>query len=150
MTRWTNPFRDLMEMQERMNRLLEETERRGMDFEREDVAAAVWRPAADLIETKTHVLLLVELPGVAREQMRLDLDRGRLTLQGERPVPADIEGIGKGQGHIRERVYGPFSRTFDLPAHVDEEKIEAIFKAGVLMVRIPKDDPQKARRVEIG
>lgn len=108
--------------------------------------ASVWRPVADISETDKEYLVKTELPGVKKEDVRISLQDGVLTISGERKV----EDEQKGENRVRvERFYGSFSRSFVLPDNVDTQGIRAESKEGMLLVHIPKKAPTKPEPVKI-
>lgn len=127
--RW-DPFRDLLTIQHRLERL--------------STGPQGWTPAVDLCETATAFILTAELPGVTREQIRLDIRDGRLTLQGRREARVSCE-----QYHQVERGHGEFSRSFALPQAVDSTNISADMRDGVLTIIVPKAPEAGPRRVEV-
>src|SRR5215213_7326900 len=119
-----NPLQDLMVLQDRMNRLFEdatqrrnsaETER-GDDFERAD-----WTPASDIYETESGYLIAMDLPGIDREALEIDIDDNRLIVKGTRAV-------AESRQHRTERPRGKFLRTYSVPGSVDQGKIAAEYK----------------------
>jgi len=143
-----NPIRDLMTLQDRMNRLFEEAAVRnqggGEENERDlSMERADWHPAADVLETEADFVLALDLPGVERGALKVDLDEDRLTVSGERRAEGG-ESLRRS-----ERPAGRFARSFTLPSVVDRERITADYKDGVLRLRLPKRVEQQARRVEI-
>ena len=137
-----NPLQDLMVLQDRMNRLFEDaTQRRantdtGTEFERTD-----WTPAADIYETESGYLIAIDLPGITRDAVQIDLDENRLVVKGTRVVEESR--------HRSERPRGKFMRTFSIPGSVDQAGIGADYKDGVLQIRLPKRQEQKAQRIAI-
>lgn len=104
-----------------------------------------WTPAVDLLETAEHYTVLVELPGLRRDDIQIQLRDGRLTISGvrrEREAPLE-------QVHRIERGHGQFSRTFQLPVPVDAERITADLRDGVLVVKCPKATDGPMRRIHI-
>jgi HSP20 family protein len=146
MTQRWDPLRDLVTLQDRMNRLFrdaaEKRERAGAEGDEQDVESADWFPAADIYETEREYTIAVDLPGIERDALEISLDNDRLTLRGERKLEAE------GQ-HRLERPQGRFLRRFGVPGTVDQKAIAAEYKDGVLRVRLPKRKEQKSRRVEI-
>lgn len=127
-----------------MNRLFEDaTQRRTRDesesdqFERGD-----WTPHADVYEAESSFVIAMDVPGISREALELELDDNRLIIKGSR----EIEELKQ---HRTERPHGRFVRTFSVPASVDQAKIGAEYKDGVLQVTLPKRKEPKAQRVEI-
>ncbi len=145
MSQQWNPLQDLMVLQDRMNRLFEDaTQRRnqtettaGDDFERAD-----WTPAADIYETETGYLIAMDLPGIDREGLEIDVDENRLIVRGTRAV-------SELKQHRAERPRGKFLRTFSVPGSVDQSKIGADYKDGVLQIRLPKRSEQKPKKIDI-
>jgi HSP20 family protein len=141
-----DPIRDLVSLQDHMNRLFREaTERRARGDEEEsdhDIERADWVPLADVSQTESEYVVAVDLPGIDRSALEISLDDDRLTIRGERVLE------NEGQQRV-ERPRGRFLRKFAVPATVDQKAIAAEYKDGVLRVRLPKRKEQKSRRVEI-
>jgi HSP20 family protein len=105
-----------------------------------------WHPPMDLVETEDHFVLRADLPGVAEDDVKVELEDNVLTISGERRHEEEVK---KG-GFLRvERATGVFARTLTLPEGVDADAVEASFDKGVLEVRIPKPEQRKPRRVAI-
>jgi HSP20 family protein len=114
-------------------------ELRSRDFE--------WAPAADISETDTEYLVKAELPGVKREDVKVTLDDGVLTIEGERKLEKEDKSE---KTHRVERFHGTFSRSFGLPEDADAAAVRADSKDGVLNVHIPKTRVEKkSKAVEI-
>jgi len=142
--RW-DPLRDLVTLQDRMNRLFQEAADKrahGAQESEQEIERADWIPLADIYETEKEYIIVVDLPGIERDALEISLDNDRLTIGGVR-APED-----EGQ-HRRERPAGRFLRKFGVPATVDQKAIAAEYKDGVLRLRLPKRKEQKARKVEI-
>ena len=141
--RW-DPFRDLSIMQERMNRMFEDAGRgwRGD----EPSATTTWSPAVDIYETENEIQVQAELPGVERKDIALNLEKNVLTLKGERRFEKETK---QENYHRIERAYGGFSRSFSIPAIVDEEKIRAEYKDGILKIALPKKEQVKPKQIAI-
>src|SRR5690349_8457700 len=144
MSQW-NPLQDLMVLQDRMNRLFEDaTQRRtqaseggGDEFERAD-----WTPAADIYETETGYSIAIDLPGIKRDALEIDIDDNRLLIKGTRV-------IDDSRSRRNERPRGKFFRSFTVPASIDQGRIGAEYKDGVLQVHLPKRAEQKAQKIEV-
>jgi HSP20 family protein len=140
-----NPLQDLVQLQERMNRLFEDvTQHRshgeadgGDELERPD-----WYPAADVYERDLEFIIAIDLPGIDRNALKLDVDENRLVVRGERRLE-------KAKGARTERQSGTFLRTFGVPAAVDQNKISANYKDGVLEIHLPRQTVTPRQRVEI-
>jgi HSP20 family protein len=145
MAQYWDPLRDLVALQDRMNRLFDEAAHRRAreeDEEGAEIERADWTPAADVYNLEDQYLIVVDLPGVTREALDISLNNDRLFIRGER-LP-DVE-----QQARAERPFGMFLRKFGLPPTVDQKSISAQYKDGVLRVRLPKRKEQKQQRVEI-
>ena len=142
--RW-NPLRELEEMSERLNRFLgRKDDRRSND--RELMTVADWAPSVDISETDEAFHIAVELPEVKKEDVRITVDNGILTLQGERTQEREEKDR---KIHRIERSYGRFVRSFSLPGIVDDTKVRAEFKNGVLYLDLPKSEKAKPKAVEV-
>jgi HSP20 family protein len=145
MSQQWNPLQDLMVLQDRMNRLFEDaTQRRnqteagaGDEFERAD-----WTPASDIYETDSGYLIALDLPGINRDALEIDIDDNRLVVKGTR-------AIAESRQHRTERPRGKFLRTYSVPGSVDQAKIAAEYKDGVLQISLPKQTEQKPKRIDI-
>jgi HSP20 family protein len=106
-----------------------------------------WVPAMDLVEAEDHFLLKADLPGLAEDDVAIEVQDNVLTVSGERKT----EHERKERGWYRlERSFGRFSRSLTLPEGVNAEAIDASFDKGVLEIRIPKPEERKPRRISIG
>ena len=143
--RWWDPMRDLSSIQEKMNQLFEDTLSRTRGRE-EGLGTGMWTPAVDIYETAESVVVKAELPGLAREQVGIEVKDGVLTLKGERKVEKEVK---EENYHRVERAYGTFLRSFSLPASVDQEKISATLKDGVLEVRLGKREQAKPKQIQV-
>lgn len=112
----------------------------------ETMAAVEWVPRVDIAETDTAYLIKAEIPGVNKEDVKITVDDGILTISGERREEKEEKNK---KFHRVERIYGKFSRSFTLPDNVDESKIDAEFKDGVLTLTIPKTEKAKPKAVEV-
>ena len=109
----------------------------------EDTAAARWSPTADISETDTEYLIRAELPAVPKEAIKVEIEGGVLTLEGERKYQTEEK---KEKYHRMESFQGRFSRAFTLPDNVDAGSIRAESKDGVLTVHLPKRRPRRRSR----
>jgi len=143
MSQW-NPLQDLVVLQDRMNRLFEDAtqrrtqaDERGDEFERAD-----WTPAADIYETDSGYSIAIDLPGINREALEIGIDDNRLLIKGTRV-------IDDSRSRRNERPRGKFLRSFTVPASVEQSRIGADYKDGVLQIRLPKRAEQKAQKIEV-
>ena len=144
-TRW-DPFRDLGILQERMNRVFEDAAVRGWKND-EPSATTSWSPAVDIYETDSEIMVQAELPGVDRKDIALQLENNVLTLKGDRRFEKETN---QENYHRIERSYGAFSRAFTIPTIVDEDKIRADYRDGILKIALPKKQQVKAKQIKIG
>lgn len=143
MSQQWNPLQDLMVLQDRMNRLFEDATQRRSQTEADDqFERADWTPAADIYENESAYLIALDLPGIDREALEIDVEDNRLLVRGTRT-------ISESKQHRIERPRGKFLRTFSVPGSVDQSKIGAEFKDGVLHVRLPKRTEQKPKKIDI-
>lgn len=142
--RW-DPFRDLLSLQDRMDRLFEENVTRNNVFE-EALTTGIWSPVVDIYETDEKVIIKVELPGMTKSDVVIEINENNLVLRGERKFQKDIR---EENYHCIERSYGTFSRSFALPDTVDRDNVVANFVEGILEITIPKVKDAKPRQIEI-
>jgi len=139
-----DPLRDLLSIQDRMNRLFEQTLSRSRA--EEGITASTWSPAVDIYETPETIIMKADLPGLSREDIEIQIGDNTLTLRGERRFAKDVQQ----ENYLRiERAYGAFQRNFTLPATVQQEKIRAIFRDGVLELTLPKAEEAKPKKIAI-
>lgn len=142
-----DPLRDLVVLQDRMNRLFEDANQRrtrGAEAAHAEMQNADWMPPADINEVDHEYVVALDLPGIDRSLLELNVDGDQLSVRGDRSLADARETQLRG-----ERPRGKFSRTFAVPASVDQERIEAEYKDGVLYIHLPKRAEQRAQRVEI-
>lgn len=144
--RWTDPFRDIAVLQDRMNRLFGDYPERAQPRE-EGLETGIWMPNVDIYETKDAICVRAELPGINRDAVHVEVKEGVLTLRGERKFEKEVE---EESYHRIERSYGTFHRSFTLPSTVDAQKVTARMKDGVLEVDLPKQEQAKPRKIAIG
>lgn len=105
-----------------------------------------WAPSANISETDTEYRIRAELPAIKREDVKVTIDQGMITIQGERKQEKELTGE---KFHRVESMYGSFARSFSVPDNVDEKSIRADAKDGVLTVHLPKTKLEKAKAIEI-
>lgn len=144
--RW-EPFRDLMGLQDRMNRLFDESFR-GIPRGSEDdwSLGGSWAPLVDIYEHEGNIVLKAELPGLQPKDVDVRVENNVLTLRGQRQFSDEVK---REQYHRVERAYGSFSRSFTLPSVIDTEKIRAEFKDGVLRLTLPTREEAKPKQIAI-
>jgi HSP20 family protein len=144
LARW-NPARDIMQMREEMEHLFNQLTGRG-DGEEASWGRGMWAPPVDIYETDDAFMLKAELPGFSKDDVQIELHDNRLTLRGERKQETEVK---EEQYHRRERAYGSFQRSFQLPTAIDPERVMASFKDGILELRLPKSEKAKPKRIAI-
>ena len=144
-TRW-DPFRDLMSIQNELNRLFGRTYGGAEGGTSTAGAASAWVPPLDVYETQDRFVLHVELPGIDASTVELSIEDSTLTIRGERGF---YEGVPEEAFHRVERRYGPFARQVTLPANANPEGVQATYDRGVLTVEVPKAEEAKPRKIEI-
>lgn len=145
LTRW-DPFKDLQTLQERMNRLFNEGVGR-LAGRSDEVFGGNWVPCVDIYEEDHEFVVLAELPGLDIKDIDLQVQENVLTLKGERRrLEKEIQ---KERYHRLERSYGSFQRSFTLPNIVDQEKVTAKLKNGVLELRISKQEKAKPKQIQV-
>mgnify|MGYP001159251806 CR=1 FL=1 len=139
-----DPLRDFGSLQERINRLFDDTLRASEGDE--ELMRGAWAPAVDIHETEDGYAVTADLPGVKKEDIEVDLKNGTLTIKGEKK----FEERTPKENFIRiERSYGKFVRSFVLPNNVEPDKIKAVFKDGTLQLQIPKKEEAKPKQIKI-
>ncbi len=133
-----DPVRDLLTLQERMNRLFEESLARGKGLDAPFVSGS-WCPLADVYETVDAFVITVELPGLAEDDIDVQAEADQLTLRGERRMAGQARPESF---HRMERSYGFFSRTFTFDEEVDPSRLRAQFRDGLLQIEVPKARPR--------
>lgn len=142
--RW-DLFKELEEMEKRWSGLFRRAPVR-WDGEKEAMTVAEWSPLVDIAEDDKQYLIKVELPEMKKEEVKLTVQDGVLSISGERK--SEKEDKGKTY-HRVERAYGSFLRSFTLPEDADGPKIAAEYKDGVLTVHLPKSEKPKPKAIEV-
>lgn len=106
-----------------------------------------FKPAAEALEQKDHYLMSFDLPGMKKENIRIEIKDNVLIVAGERKQ--EIKGEGEQKAQVFERQYGSFYRSFTLPTAVNEEKIEAHYVDGVLTLLLPKTPIAQPKKIQI-
>ncbi len=141
--RW-DPFRDLVTLREKMNRLFEEAfTSRG---EEKDMVAGTWTPSVDIYETENALILSAEIPGIEEKDIEIKIEDNTLVIKGERKFEKETK---KENYHRIERSYGSFYRSFTLPNYVDQDKIHAEHENGVLKITMPNKPELKPKKVKV-
>jgi HSP20 family protein len=138
-----DPLGELRTMQDEMNRLFNLSRARLCSEPLED---GFWQPPTDIYEDKDEIVVKMDLPEVDQEDIDVSLEDNRLVVQGERK----LEGEERRQNYFRiERAYGPFRRSFALPADIDQDRIAAVCERGVLKIVLPKKESGEPRQIDV-
>ena len=108
--------------------------------------ASSWTPSCDVFEDKENLRIVMELPGVRPEDVKLSLENQVLTIQGDKRQASEEASE---RWHRYERSYGSFERMFTLPSTVDADRIDAKIEHGVLTVTLPKAERSKPREIAV-
>jgi HSP20 family protein len=144
LVRW-DPFRELEEVSDRLNRMFARPSA-PRTTGKETMVVADWTPSVDISESEGEYQIKAEIPDVKKDDVKVTLEDGVLTIQGERKYEKEEKGK---KYHRIERSYGSFVRTFSLPDVIDEEKVKAEFKDGVLNLHLPKSEKAKPKAIEV-
>ena len=140
---FTDPFRELFEVQQSLNNLFNANYDRA---NREEAALNTWTPAVDIYEDESEFLLKIELPEMSKEDIKVNLNENVLAISGERRFENEEK---RDNYHRVERSYGPFYRSFTLPPNVNAEGINAAYKDGVLRLTLPKKEEAKPKQINV-
>jgi HSP20 family protein len=144
LARWT-PQRDLLSVRDEMNRVLNEVFGRSANDESAWFSGA-WTPPVDIYETDDALVMKAELPGFSKDDINIELKESTLVIRGERKREDEVK---EGNYHRMERVYGAFQRSFLLPTTVDQNKVNASYKDGILELRLGKVQAAQPKRIAV-
>jgi HSP20 family protein len=136
------PFGEMEDLFDRFSRPFGWSHRFGQELARVDE----WAPRVDISETDKEFAINAEVPDIRKEDVKVNVENGILTFSGERKQEKEEKGK---RFHRVERCYGSFSRSFALPDNVDEAKIDAKFKDGMLKLTLPKTETKKPKAIEV-
>ena len=139
--RW-EPIRNFENLFDRYTRTLGAPLSNDLDL----ITTGDWAPRIDICEGDTELIINAEIPDVKKEDVKVSVDEGVLTIQGEKKQ--EKEDLNK-RYYRTERYYGKFMRSFTLPNNVDESHINASFKNGMLSLHIPKTGEVKHQAIEV-
>lgn len=141
--RW-DPFRDLVTLRERMNRLFEEAfTARG---EEKELISGNWSPSVDIYESENALVLSAEIPGLDEKDVEIKVENNTLSISGERKFEKETK---EENYHRIERAYGSFQRSFTLPNYIDQDKIKAEHENGILKITMPKKKELKPKKIKV-
>ncbi len=143
-TRW-DPFREMEDLQKRLTSIFGVAPGRVANG-KEDMTVAQWLPLVDITEDDREYLIKAELPEVRKEDVKVTVENGVLTLSGERKFEKEEKDK---RYHRIERAYGSFTRSFSVPDDADDSKVSAEFKDGVLTVRLVKSEKSRPKAIDV-
>lgn len=143
LTRW-DPFREFSTLQDRMNRLFQNS--LGESGREESLSTGAFAPPVDVYEDEHNVTLKIEVPGIEEKDIDVRIENNTLTVHGERK----FEKEEKEENYRRvERQYGSFTRTFTLPSTIDTESASANYDKGVLKIKLAKKAEAKPKQIKV-
>jgi HSP20 family protein len=147
LVRW-NPFKEMDDLQRRLASVfdLASLRRSALTNDEENITVPEWAPAVDILEDEKEYLIKVELPEVAKEDVKVTVEGGTLTLSGERKAEKEEKGR---KYHRVERFYGRFERSFSLPEDAEAGRVNAEYKDGVLRVHLAKSEKSRPKQIEV-
>ncbi len=141
-TRW-DPFRELAQLQDRVNRVFQEANAGGGQ---EGIATSSFVPPVDIYETEQNIVLKLEVPGVEQKDLDIRIENNTITVRGERKFEKEVK---EENFHRVERRYGSFQRSFTLPNTVNTENVTADYDNGVLKVTLAKRAEAKPKQIKV-
>jgi len=145
LTRW-NQFKELEDLQHTLGSLFGRSQARWPEGQEETMRVADWSPLVDISEDGKEYLIKAELPEVKKEDVKITMEDGTLTIMGDRKFEKEENGK---KYHRVERAYGSFGRSFSLPDDASPAKVTADFKDGVLKVHLAKNEKARPQQVEV-
>ena len=143
LTRW-DPFKEMDDLQKRLSSVFGMSQRPSGG--KEDMTVAQWLPLVDITEDDKEYLIKAELPEVKKEEVKVSVETGVLTISGERKFEREEKNK---RYHRVERAYGSFTRSFAVPDDADDSKVAAEFKDGVLTVHLAKSEKARPKSIEV-
>ena len=141
---YRNPARDLISISDEMNRLVSNVF--GEGGRETSLFKGTWSPAVDISEDADNFYLHIELPGMKKEDVKVQYAEGMLSITGEKKAQKEAKNLNL---HRVERTYGRFERSFRVASNIVSDKIAAEFSDGVLSVILPKADEVKPKEIEV-
>ena len=139
-----DPFREIVTLQDRMNRLFRDP--RGPEGQDESLTTTAFAPPVDVYEDEHNVTLKIEVPGIDEKDIDVRIENNTLTVHGERK----FEKEEKEENYRRmERQYGSFTRTFTLPSTVNHDNVQANYDKGVLKIKLEKKAEAKPKQIKV-
>ena len=145
-----NPARDLLNVEREFNRMFKSIDDSFGFLKKEDsddeYENAVWMPLTDVYEDKDDYKITADLPGIKKEDVKISVSDGKLSISGERKQEEETKDA---KYHRIERTFGKYYRSFTLPKEIKEDNIKADFKDGQITVTIPKAEEVKPKEIAI-
>jgi HSP20 family protein len=138
--------RELDDLQNRLATLFGRAPVRTPNGKEEALTVAEWAPLVDIVEDDKQYLIKAELPEVTKDDVKVTVQDGVLTITGERTLEKEEKGM---KYHRVERAYGRFGRSFTVPEDADGNGVVAEYKDGVLKVQLPKSEKAKPKAIEV-
>jgi HSP20 family protein len=145
LTRW-DPFQEMDDLQKRLTSIFGLAPQRPIDGREETMTVAQWLPLVDITEDDKEYLIKAELPEVKKDEVKVNVEGGVLTISGERKFEKELKDK---KYHRIERAYGSFVRSFSVPDDADDSKVSAEFKDGLLTVRLTKSEKARPKSIEV-
>ena len=145
LTRW-NQFKEMEALQQSLGSLFGRPQAQNLEGQEEPMRVADWTPLVDISEDAKEYLIKTELPEVKKEDVKITMEDGTLTITGDRKFEKEENGK---KYHRVERAYGSFGRSFSLPDDASPAKVTADFKDGVLKVHLAKNEKARPQQVEV-
>jgi len=146
LTRW-EPFRDLVTLQERLNRMFNEPFGAGGPFSSQDAwPGGAFVPPVDVYEDEHSIRVKMEVPGIEEKDIDIRLENGMLTVRGERKLESETK---EENYHRIERSYGSFTHSFTLPTSVNPEDVKANYNKGVLSITLGKRAEARPKQIKV-
>jgi HSP20 family protein len=141
LTKW-DPFREMEDVFDRYNKALSWPR-----FAKQEIMThGDWVPRVDITESDKEFIIKADIPEVKKEEVKISVDNGVLSIQGERKQEKEEKNK---KFHRVERFYRSFTRSFTIPENVDETKVEASFKDGTLTIQLPKTEKSKPKAIDV-
>jgi len=141
--RW-RPYGDFFNLRDQINRLFDQDFFK--DSESDSMEKSSWTPLTDIFETENEYVFKLEVPGMTKDDIQIEITHDTLIIKGERKEEKKVE---KENYHRIERCCGSFSRSFHLPQNVNSKSIDAVMKDGILELRVPKKEEAKPQPIQI-
>ncbi len=147
LTRW-NPFREMDELQRGISSLFgwSPLRRGNLPAEEENITVPEWAPSVDVVEDDKEYLIKVELPEVQKDDVKVTVENGALTISGERKAEKEEKGR---KFHRVERFYGRFERSFSIPDDAESDNVKAEFKDGLLRLHLAKSEKARPKQIDV-